>query len=298
VIHVSAEALPLSFEPANAVSPTALSDAFNASFADYLIAFPTLDADGWRAFVQRQGVDLSASSIACRGETVVAFALVTPRPAKRTRIAVMGARPEERGSGAAAQLLDRAIAASDARGDHWIELEAFAQNERAVRLYRSRGFEAAADLRGYVAPPGQGMARAAEAREVSPAEASQWAAAFDAERPAWIPWQVGGEAIAASVEPPEAWRVGDAQLVFRKSDATTIVVSSLLERNEAQSDAISLLALLRHRYPHHLLRAPQLQRGDGSARAFEAARWRREPLHQLLMRRTFRPTPAASRGRG
>jgi ribosomal protein S18 acetylase RimI-like enzyme len=278
---------PFSVLSAGAVRPAALCEAFNASFAAYLIPFPTLDEGGWRAFVQRQGIDLSRGSVACRGDTVVAFALVTPRPLSRTRIAVMGARPNARGSGAAARLLDRAIETNEARGDDWIELETFAQNERAVRLYRSRGFEAAAELHGYAAPPGQGMARKAAASEISPVDASRWAATFDAEKPERIPWQVGGEAIAASVEPLEGWRIGDAQLVFRKPDAATIAVSSLLDRDDAQGDAIRLLAHLRHRYPERLLRAPQLQRSDGSGLAFEAAGWTREPLHQLLMRRTF-----------
>jgi len=295
---VTGDARGLTVLPAHAVSPIATCDAFNVSFSDYLISFPKLDEDGWRTFVRRQGIDLSLSSVACRDDKVVAFAMVTPRPFGRTRIAVMGARPDERGSGAAARLLDREVAASAARGDRWIELEAFAQNERAVRLYRSRGFEVVAELYGYAAAPGTGMAPDVAARTVSVEDASRWVTAFDEERPAWLPWQAGGEAIVAAVDCLEVERLGAAQLVIRKPDAETAVVASLIDRDDAQGDATRLLGRLRQRYPDRTLRAPQLQRRDGAARAFEAAGWTREPLFQFFMRRPPRPTPAASPERG
>jgi ribosomal protein S18 acetylase RimI-like enzyme len=278
---------PFAIVNAATVPAAALCDAFNAAFSDYLLKFPILDADGWRAFVQRQGIDVSMSSVACRGNVVVAFATITPRPFQRTRIAVMGARPTERGSGAAAQLLDQAIAASNARGDRWIELEAFAQNERAVRLYRSRGFEAVDEMPGYIAAPSEGLARDAEVTEVSKDDAAAWACALDREDSAYWPWQVGGEAILAAVVPLRAWRLGSAQLVFQDIDAVTLSVQSLIDRDGAQSDAVRLIAVLRHRHPAHTLRAPQIQRASGPARAFVEAGWTRQPLHQLLMRRRF-----------
>ncbi len=270
------------------VPAAALCDAFNAAFSDYLLKFPTLDSDGWRAFVRRQGIDVAMSSVACRGDVVVAFATITPRPLQRTRIAVMGARPTERGSGAAAQLLDDAIAASQARGDRWIELEAFAQNERAVRLYRSRGFEAVDEMPGFVAAPSEGFARGADVIEVSTEGAATWACAVDCEDSSYMPWQTGGEAIRAAVVPLRAWRLGSAQLVFQVVDGATLTVQSLIDRDSAQRDALRLVAAWRHRYPAHTLRAPQIQRASGPARAFADAGWTRQPLHQLLMRRSFR----------
>ena len=272
---------------ADAAPSEALRDAFNASFADYLLTFPTMDDAGWRTFVRRQGCDLPLSFVAARGSDVVAFALITPRPGARTRVAVMGARPEARGTGIAKRLLDDAIAAAAARGDRWIELEAFAQNERAVRLYRSRGFEPVDALYGYTAAPAQGVAKSSDVDEVSREDAAQWASAFDRERPEFMPWQVGGEAILSIPGAVRAWRCGQAQLVFQDVDATGSALS-LLDRDEAQSDALKLLAALRRELPERALRGPQLHREHGPARAFEGAGWERQPLHQLLLRRRLR----------
>jgi hypothetical protein len=243
--------------------------------------------EGWRVFVRRQGIDLAQSKVALRGDVVIAFATITPRLLQRTRIAVMGARPEARGSGAAARLLDDAIAASAARRDRWIELEAFQQNERAVRLYRSRGFEADDELHGFIAQPGHGLTADEPAEEISREAAAAWACAFDQENIAQVPWQAGGEAILVAPIAPRAFRLGGAQIVLVEADANTVMVTSLLDRDAGQRDALRLLAALRQRYPNHLLRAPQIHRANAAARAFVAAGWERQPLHQLFMRRRF-----------
>ena len=271
---------------AAAVSAAALCDAFNASFADYLLPFPTMDLAGWQTFVRRQGCDLALSFAASRGDVVTAFALVTPRPWQRSRIAVMGARPDERGSGVAKRLLDDAIAAAAARSDRWIELEAFAQNERAVNLYLSRGFVPVDSLYGYVAEPPLGTAQDVDGVAVSREDAAQWARDVDRDDPSLLPWQVGGEAMLNIPGNVQAWRFGRAQMVFQDSD-TAIAVTSLLDRGTA-GDAHALLAALRHRYSQRVLRAPQLHRKLGPARAFEDAGWLRQPLHQLFLRRQLR----------
>jgi len=264
----------------------ALREAFNASFADYLIRFPTLDDEGWRTFVTRQGIDLSLSFAATQGSDVVAFAMITPRPGARTRIAVMGARPEARGTGIAKRLLDDAVSAALARGDRWIELEAFAQNVRAVALYRSRAFEPVTALYGFIASQREGLAQDADVREASREDASRFAAAIDRDDPTLLPWQVGGEAILALPGNVRAWRYGAGQMVFQDSDPITVI--SLLERGEGHGDSLRLIAALRHVFPERELRAPQLHREEGPARAFDEAGWTRQELHQLYLRRQLR----------
>jgi ribosomal protein S18 acetylase RimI-like enzyme len=271
---------------ASAAPAEALRDAFNASFAGYLVRFPTFDVPGWQGLVRRQGCDLTLSFAALQGDAVAAFALITPRPLQRTRVAVMGARPEARGTGIAARLLDEAIAAATARGDRWIELEVFAQNERAVRLYRSRGMAPVDALYGYGAQPGCGLARDGEVVAASRDDAAQWAGAFDRDHPAFLPWQVGGEAVLRLPGDVQAWRIGGAQMVFQQGE-TALSVTSLIDRAAAQPDALRLLAALRHRYPEHTLAAPQLHREHGAGHAFEEAGWVRQELHQLLLRRTL-----------
>ena len=276
--------------PADAVSPDALRTAFNASFADYLLKFPPFDAAAWRTFVQRQGVDLAASRAALRDAAVVAFSMITPRTQQRTRIAVMGAVPSERGSGVAASLLEEAIANAQARGDHWLELEVFRTNHRAVALYRRHGFEPVCELHGWRAAPGQGRAQVCDVNEVARAAASRWLVTLDDA----LPWQASGAAVQAAPAEVQAWQLGKAQLVFTLGADNSAAVVSLADRDPSHVAATELLAAMRQRFPVHTLAAPECQRSDGASRAFEAAGWARQPLMQWFMRRTRQDDRAAS----
>lgn len=270
----------LSWARADEVPAAALMEAFNAAFADYLLRFPPLDGEGWRQFVARQGAELSLGRVALRGDEVAAFLLVTPRPPGRSRIAVMGARPAQRGSGVAAGLLDGATEAARERGERSVELEVFAQNPRALALYRSRGFETVCALYGYAAEPSQAAAGELTKEDVSRDDAVRWLAEVDAAEP----WQVSGAAVAAAPGEVLCWRHAQAQLVFRAAAGDgPVSVVSLIDRDLAQAGAVALLAGLRAAYPTRALQAPQLQRDDGAARAFDAAGWTRLPLHQQLL---------------
>lgn len=266
---------------ATAVSAAALCDAYNAAFADYVVAFPTLDETAWRAIVQRQGVELPLSIAACRGDIVMAFGLVTPRGGGITRIATMGARPEARGSGAAPMLLDQLLNEARARGDVSAELEVFAQNERAFRLYRSRGFAPVCTLCGFETA-GRGGSDA-PIDEVSREDGAQWAVALERDDRKPLPWQATGGAIACAPAAQRIWRLGQAQAAWIES-ADTITVMSLLDRDAGHADAARLLGALAYRFPTHKLRGPQIHRETGPADAFERAGWTRSPLYQYLMR--------------
>lgn len=259
----------------------ALCDAFNAAFANYVVTFPTLDVEAWRATVARQGCDLSLSLAACRDGRVAAFSLITPRGGGITRIATMGARPEARGTGVAGSLLDQALGQARARGDALAELEVFAQNERAFRLYRSRGFQPACTLAGFEAT---GLAGAdAPFNEVSREDGVQWAQAFERDERGALPWQVSAGAIACAPGTQRVWRLGGAQVAWLEG-SDTITVMSVLDRAAAYADAARLLGALAHQFSTHKLRAPQLHREVGPADAFERAGWTRSPLFQYLMR--------------
>jgi ribosomal protein S18 acetylase RimI-like enzyme len=259
----------------------ALCNAFNAAFANYVVTFPTLDVEAWRATTARQGCDLSLSLAACRGAQVMAFSLITPRGGGITRIATMGARPEARGSGIAGALLDQSLDEARARGDGLAELEVFAQNERAFRLYRSRGLQPVCTLAGFEA---NGLAgHDAPVSEVAREDGVQWAQTFERDARGALPWQVSAGAIAAAPSVQRIWRLGGAQVAWLES-ADTITATSVLDHDAGYGDAARILGALAHRFPQHKLRAPQLQREVGPADAFERAGWTRSPLFQYLMR--------------
>lgn len=269
---------------ADEVDAEDLREAFNAAFSDYLIGPMVVAAEGWPALLARQGVQLGASRVIADGPTVLAFALVAPL-AGRSRLATMGARPEARGAGHAPRLLDRALADSSHRGDRSIELEVFARNARALALYRSRGFEPVAELHGYTRAPGDGPAAAEHVDESGGlADAVAWLEHCGVEG---LPYQLGAASMAALRTPARVWRCAGAQLVFSDADPGRVVVLSLVDADARQHGTHQLARALAAHYPRATLRMPQLLRPDRGGDALAAEGWQREPLHQLLLRRTF-----------
>lgn len=258
-----------------------IRDCLNEAFSDYLIKFPAFDAAGWKYFLSRQGCELALSRVGVQGTRVVAFALVTVRDTKRWRVAVMGARPAARGTGIAGRLLDDVIARAAASGKRSVELEVFAQNERAFRLYRSRGLNPACALLGFEGVIGH-AGNMHDVQNVTLAEAAEWADALERQSAGALPWQVCGDAIRALPAQASCWRLDEAQMVWIEAPGT-ITVQSLLDRNTNYVGAAKLLAALRASCPDTTLRAPQLQADHGPALAFRQNGWREMELSQRLM---------------
>ena len=266
--------------------------AFVEAFADYLIGPFSLAPAQWPGFLARQGVDLALSRAALRDGQLAAFALVAPRPAHgRWRLATMGARPSARGSGAAPMLLDDFVGRAAGAGQGSVELEVFAANERALRLYRGRGFEIVHPLMGYErsAPAGRAMP---PVEGVPLPAAWTWLDAAEARVPD-LPLQVTASvlrvaaATAPEGHPLQAWRQGSAQMVFAEQPSgAAVVIHSLVDLDPGQAGALALAEGLAARYPGRTLRVPALQRPDVGGRALERAGFVPQPLHQWLMRRS------------
>ena len=216
---------------------------------------------------------------------ILAFAYTARRPAiGRWRLAAMGARPEARGTGAAPMPLDDFIARARAAGVRVLELECFQRNERALRLYRGRGFEVVRALNGWSAPA-RGLGTDAPPRE-RPQEIGR-EAAF-----AWLddatlrvpdlPLQVTTPSLRAATRPLSCWREGSAQLVFSVVDETPIQVHSLVDLQAAQQDAETLVRALRAAQPHDAVTVPALQRDDLGGDALRRAGFERAELNQVL----------------
>jgi ribosomal protein S18 acetylase RimI-like enzyme len=287
---MSSPTLPsVALVPADRVPAPRMHQAFGEAFADYLIGPFTLSLELWPRFLARQGVDLASSRVALDGERPLAFALVAPRPDRgRWRLATMGALPAARGSGAAPTLLDDVVERALACGVSGVELEVFAQNERAFRLYRSRGFEVVHALHGYDGAAGGSSdarpAPMAAAETVDPDAAWAWLAEAGREI-GNLPFQVTPASLAAIATPLQAWRRGTAQLVFADDAGTGVTVHSLVDRDARQHDAQALVEGLLARHPGRAIRVPALQRPDLGGDALRRAGFRPQPLHQWLMQR-------------
>lgn len=215
-----------------------------------------------------------------------ALALVAPRGPARWRLATMGVRPAARGGGAAQRLLDDLVARARAAGVAALELEVFAQNERALRLYRRHGFEVVHGLYGHVAEPGEAQHADAGALPAprAPADALAWLSAAEAVLPD-LPLQAAAAGVAGLPAGWQAWGRGTAQLVADTAAPGRVRIASLVDLDPAQHDAGQLVRALRAAWPAARLEVPPLQRDDVGGAALSRLGWRREPLHQWLMRR-------------
>jgi ribosomal protein S18 acetylase RimI-like enzyme len=275
------------FAAAADVRPQELHEAFGAAFSDYLAGPFRIALHQWPQFLARQGVDLVRSRVALRRSRVLAFALAAPRAdIAHWRLASMGALPQARGTGAAPALLDDFIARAGAAGMAGVELECFEQNERALRLYRGRGFEPLHALYGYTRD-GEALPKAGadDDHAISLDDACQWIDAFSRDHHD-LPFQITSPALRALPQQLRAWRHGTAQVVVSQAVAGTLNVQSLIDSRPRQDDAAALVAAVLARHRPHRMNVPQLQRLDLGGLALERLGFERQALNQLLLRRS------------
>ncbi len=321
----------LDLRPADQVPADVLHALFREAFADYLIGPFEVPLSQWPAFLARQGATLRLSRVAfdATGQAL-AFALVAERPLhRRWRLATMGARPQARGTGAAGRLLDEFLLRAAAQGQQAVELEVFAQNERARRLYESRGFESVHPLYGWqgelaafqtspASPPLQPVHHVREdgrSREASttpeipgaqdvaglgpfPPQSVDLSTALDwldAAEHRWpdLPLQVTRASLQHLAE-AHAWqiRTGDAAATAQivfTLPDETVMVNSFIAPDPR--DAAALIQALARVYPQRRLRVPQLQRDALGGQCLRDLGATPLPLHQLWMCRSLAPTP-------
>lgn len=277
-------------QPADRIEPERLHAAFESAFADYLTGPFRLTLADWPAFLARQAIDPRLGRVALRQERIVAFAFVARRDDRHWRLATMGALPEARGTGAAPALLDELIARAARSGVEELELEVFAQNERALRLYLGRGFAVQHELHGYTLASARSRDDDGSAFDsVDRATAMAWLHGAMARIP-HLPLQVTPACLANLATPLQAWQSGQAQLVFGVAagpDAAsppTVRIHSLVDHDTAgQQGALALMTALGRRHAGHTITVPQLQRLDVGGQALRALGFAAAPLHQVLM---------------
>jgi len=272
---------------ADTLSEADLHAATVAAFADYLAGPFQMTLAQFPSFIGRQGIALARSRVALHEGAVGAFAFVCPRPeVGRWRLGVMGALPAARGTGAAPALLDDFVARARGEGLPWVELECFAENERALRLYRSRGFEVVTALNGWKLPEGAAVADASaqahDVHAVDRAHALAWLAEAD-RRLEWLPFPNADRCMAAQVRPLSFWQCGHAQLAFSVLEGTPTQVHSLVDLDPALRDAEVLARALAAAHPDAF--APPILRDDFGGEALGRAGFAPHGMSQVLMRR-------------
>lgn len=272
---------------ADTIAPAVLHQLFCAAYADYLIGPPTFPADQWPRFVARQGIDMGLSRVAGPAEAPVAFAFVATRPAlRRWRLASLAALPAARGQGEAPTLLADFRARAQAAGMLAVELEAFAQNTRAVELYQRRGYEVLDALHGYSGQLPADARPGPAPRVVDRDTACAWLDAAEAAGLA-LPLQVSAPVLRVLPDPGEAWQHGGAQLCFVQPPGEPLFIRSLVDRDPAQADAAVLLQALAAAHPGQAVTVPPLQRPTLGGEALVRLGLAHQPLHQWWMRSTL-----------
>ncbi len=280
---------------ADTQSEADLHAATVAGFADYLAGPFQMTLEQFPSFVARQGIDLARSRVAMHEGAIGAFAYVCPRPeVGRWRLGVMAALPAARGTGAAPALLDDFVERAHAESLPWVELECFAENERALRLYRGRGFEVVSALNGWKLPEGGdvrgsagevsavGRESAGEVRAVDRKSALAWLA--DADHCIdWLPYPNSARCMAAQVRPLTFWRCGGAQAVFSVVEGTPTCVHSLVDLDPALGDAEVLARAVAAAHPDAF--APPILRDELGGEALRRAGFARHGMSQVLMKR-------------
>ncbi len=277
-----------SIAAADAFSGAELHAANLAAFADYVAGPIQMTLAQWPSFVGRQGIDLARSRVAVLDGAIVSFALACPRPdVGRRRLAGMGSLPAARGTGAAPALLDDFLARAAADGVAHAELECFAANERALRLYRSRGFEAVCALNAWKAPDAPAPSPAGGTRDLRPvAREAAFAWLDEADRCiAWLPFQNTSRCLGAQPRPLTSWQCGSAQLVFSAVEGTQTLVHSLVDLDPALRYAQALAQALGAAHPGTF--APPIFRDDLGGEALRRAGWAPHGLNQVLMKRVL-----------
>lgn len=282
----------VTFTSAEQVEPQALAECFNASFANYVAGSMVLDTAGLATFLARQGFDPALSRVALdaagRPLGFVFIGRRQERDGPRCRVGAMGLLPETRGSGLAQRLLEAVIAEASARGDHAIELEVFAQNPRAHRLYRSFGFADVMPLHGYSAPASAVQGSTADTqppRILSLPKAADWLAQQRVD----LPFQQSAHLLRASGTRGIAWQAGSALVVFDvQAGQGTLALRVVHDAQPSGSDLTGLVARLAADHPTLRLQIPALLAPQLGGDVLQRLGFERQTLHQYLMRRPLR----------
>lgn len=275
----------LTFVAADTLPTADLHAATVAAFADYLVGPFQMTLEQFASFIGRQGVDLARSRVTLHDGAIGAFAYACPRPeVGRWRLGVMGALPAARGTGAAPALLDDFIARARAEGLPRVELECFAENERALRLYRSRGFEVMCALNGWkpAAASAPAPAPAGEVRAVDRATAFAWLADANL-RIDRMPFPNTDRSLSAQQRPLTFWQCGNAQIAFSAVEGAPPQIHSLVDLDPALRDAEALAHAVRAAHPDVF--APPTLRDDLGGEALRRAGFAPHGMSQVLMQR-------------
>jgi GNAT superfamily N-acetyltransferase len=246
--------MDMTLQPASTLTISDLAALFNHAFTGYIGGSVEFTPETLHGFLVRDNVDLNASSLLMEAGRPVGFVLLA-RQGWTSRVAAMGIVPETQSKGVGRWFMERVIEQAKMQGTRTLVLEAFEQNERAVKLYTRVGFRIVRRLYGYHAEDTTGQA--ADLAEVDIYEVARLVVQHGL---ADLPWQVAGTVLARLSPPNRAFRVGDAYAVMSDPSKETVVLRSVFVLPEARlkGEGTRLLEALFAAYPGKAWHVPQV----------------------------------------
>ncbi len=248
------------------------------SFEGYFVPIVMSEAN-LLARIRLDSIDLSESRLVMAGESVAGAALIARR-GWSSRVAAMGIVPEWRHQGVGKFLMNELLSDARQRGDHEMMLEVIEQNDAAVHLYESTGFQKVRRLVGLSAEEAHGTEMPG-LEEIDVRELGRLISAHGLHD---LPWQLSAETIAQFTPPYRAYRMDAAYALISDPEAKQVRFFSLLVEPSARGTGMAqqLLRAIMARHPEKSWHVPAIF-PEEIIGPFEAAGFRRDELSQWQM---------------
>lgn len=265
--------------PASSYSLPDLVKFLNRGFEAYFVPIQ-FNTDTFLSMLRKDGTDLAISRVLLIDEEPCGIALIARR-GWASRLAAMGIAREARGKGVGSWFMKELIREARQRGEREMVLEVIEQNEAAVSLYRTSGFEIVRRLVGFI----RKNASEEGSRPLSEIDLRQMGRLVSRHGLTDLPWQLSGESLAQMNPPACAYGDGPAYLAISDPRAEQVVIWSLLVEPGARGQGRGT-ELLKSVIAHHTGKTwhmPALL-PEELGKAFEKAGFEREELSQWQMR--------------
>ena len=278
--------MDIELRPALEFDLVTLADTFNRSFEGYFFPFEE-SPEVFAARLRVDSLDLALSRVAVEGTRPVGILLVAVR-GWGCRIAGMGVALEARRRGIGRRLMDEAIEICRSSGLRHMVLEVIEQNEPAVALYQSLGFQRRRRLVGYSL--GADGASAIPERppeevllEVDPQRVvGQLARGGETD----LPWQLSPQTFGVQGSHWKAVELeGKAFALIEETGADALTLHALVVPADSRRRGWGrrMIHALAHAYPQRALQIPARVPEDLAAPFLGTLGFKRSELTQLEM---------------
>lgn len=252
----------------------------NQGFEGYFVPIQ-FDTTAFLNMLRKDGIDLTVSRVLLAEDHPCGIALIARR-GWTSRLAAMGIARARRGIGAGSWFMRELIEEACQREEREMGLEVIEQNEAAVRLYRSCGFQIVRRLIGFLRKD----ATENKPEGLQDIDLREMGRILLQHGLPDLPWQLSGESIAQLNPPAHAYCRGPAYVTISNPASEHIVIWSLLVEKEARGQGFGteMLKTLIANHPGKTWHVPAIYPQEFE-KVFEKAGFEKEELSQWQMRR-------------